>query len=182
LARLNAADGMATPQAQEQYERYFDVLGGKPVHNTLATHWARLVEALYASERMLELADHPELTNPDVRTLPSEKPSVGMGVVEAPRGTLYHHYETDERGVLTAVNLIVATQNNSAAISMSVDKAAKMLIRNGEVSDKLLNMVEMAFRAYDPCFACTTHSLPGQMPLEVVLKDPAGEVVRRFSR
>lgn len=182
LARLNAADGMATPLAQEAYERYFDVLGGKPVHNTLATHWARLVEALYASERMLELAQHPELTNPDVRTIPTQTPVKGIGVVEAPRGTLYHHYETDERGVLTAVNLIVATQNNAAAICMSVDKAAKMLIKAGEVSDKLLNMVEMAFRAYDPCFACTTHSLPGQMPLVLNLHAPDGEVIRTITR
>jgi len=182
LARLNAADGMATPLAQEQYERYFDVLGGKPVHFTLATHWARLVEALYAAERMLELASHPELTNPDVRNIPTQVPTKGVGVVEAPRGTLYHHYETDERGVLTAVNLIVATQNNAAAICLSVDKAAKMLIKNGEVSDKLLNMVEMAFRAYDPCFACTTHSLPGQMPLMVNLRNPDGEIIRTITR
>ena len=182
LARLNAADGMATPLAQEHYERYFDVLGGKPVHNPLAPHWARLIEALYAAERMLELAQHPELTNPDVRTIPAQTPTKGVGVVEAPRGTLYHHYETDERGVLTAVNLIVATQNNAAAISMSVDKAARSLIKNGEVSDKLLNMVEMAFRAYDPCLACATHSLPGQMPLEITIRNSQGEIVKRLTR
>lgn len=182
LARLNASDGMSTPLAQEHYERYFDVLGGKPVHNTLATHWARLIEALNASERMLELASHPELTNPDVRILPTQTPREGMGVVEAPRGTLYHHYQTDERGVITMANLIVATQNNAAAICLSVDKAAKMLIKGGEVSDKLLNMVEMAFRAYDPCFACTTHSLPGQMPLVVNLRNPDGDVIRTITR
>ncbi len=182
LARLNVSDGMATPLAQEHYERYFDVLGGKPVHNTLATHWARLIEALYASERMLELAQHSELTNPDVRTIPTRTPVKGIGVVEAPRGTLYHHYETDERGVLTAVNLIVATQNNIAAMNMSVQKAARMLIKNGEISDKLLNMVEMAFRAYDPCLACTTHSLPGQMPLIITIHNPEGEIVKTLTQ
>jgi F420-non-reducing hydrogenase large subunit len=182
LARLNASDGMATPLAQEHYERYFDVLGGKPVHNTLATHWARLIEALYASERMLELAQHPELTSDNIRTLPTRTPVKGIGVVEAPRGTLYHHYETDERGVLTAVNLIVATQNNIAAMNMSVQKAARMLIKNGEVSDKLLNMVEMAFRAYDPCLACTTHSLPGQMPLIITIRNPEGETVKTLTQ
>jgi len=178
LARLNASDGMATPLAQQHYERFFDVLGGKPVHNTLATHWARLIEALYASERMRELAQHPELTSDNVRTIPTQTPTKGVGVVEAPRGTLYHHYETDERGVLTKVNLIVATQNNVAAMCMSVERAARGLIKNGNVSDKLLNMVEMAFRAYDPCLACATHSLPGQMPLVVTIRNSEGEVVK----
>ena len=96
LARLNAADGMATPLAQEAYEEFFETLGGKPVHHTLANHWARVVELLYAAERMQELADDPELIDPDVRTLPTETPREGVGVVEAPRGTLFHHYETDE--------------------------------------------------------------------------------------
>ena len=182
LARLNVADGMATPLAQEAYEKMYEVLGGKPVHSTLAFHWARLVEALYASERVLELARDPELTSPDIVNLPTQTPKEGIGVVEAPRGTLIHHYQTDDRGILTKVNLIVATQNNSAAINMSVEKAAKSLIKNGEVPDGILNMIEMAFRAYDPCHACATHSLPGGMPLEVNIYNSKGDLVKKLKR
>ena len=182
LARLNASDGMATPLAQAAYEKMYKVLGGKPVHSTLAFHWARLIEALYASERIRELAHDPELTSPDIVNLPTETPKEGIGVVEAPRGTLIHHYQTDDRGILTKVNLIVATQNNSAAINMSVEKAAKALIRGGKVPDGILNMIEMAFRAYDPCHACATHSLPGGMPLEVNIYNSKGSLIKKLKR
>jgi F420-non-reducing hydrogenase large subunit len=182
LARLNAADGMATPVAQEAYEELTSTLGGRPVHHTLATHWARIVELVYAAERMVELAADPEILSQDVRTLPTETPSEGIGVVEAPRGTLFHHYQTDERGLITKANLIVGTQNNAARIGMSVDKAARSLIRGGEVDDGLLNQVEMALRAYDPCYGCATHSLPGEMPLIVQIHDPEGGLVREIRR
>jgi len=182
LARLNAADGMATPLAQVEYEKMYSVLGGKPVHNTLAMHWARVIELLYAAERLFELAQDQEITSPNIRTLPTNIPTEGVGVVEAPRGTLYHHYKSDERGVTTQVNLLVATLNNSAAIAMSIEKAAKGLIKKGEVSDGLLNMVEMAFRAYDPCFACATHYLPGKMPLEINIRNKTGETIRQILR
>lgn len=178
LSRLNAADGMATPLAQEHYERFYATLGGKPVHQRLATHWARLIELLYAAERMLELATDPEITSPHFHTVPTQTPTEGVGIVEAPRGTLTHHYWTDERGVLTKVNLVVGTTNNYAPISMSIKKAAQSLIHQGTVvNEGLLNMVEMAFRAYDPCFGCATHSLPGQMPLEVAIKDSEGNTI-----
>ena len=183
LSRLNAADGMATPLAQEEHERLYATLGGKPVHHTLATHWARLVELLYATERWVELASDPEVADPKVRVLPTAKPDEGIGCVEAPRGTLTHHYWTDERGVITRVNLVVGTTNNYAPIAMSVKKAAQSLIHKGTVvTDGLLDRVEMAFRAYDPCFGCATHSLPGQMPLEVTVRDARGEVVERLKR
>lgn len=177
LARLNVSDGMATPLAQKEYEKMYEVLGGKPAHNTLAYHWARLIELLYAAERLLLLAQDKEILSSNIRKIPTEVPSEGIGVVEAPRGTLYHHYKTDEKGILTNVNLIVATLNNSAAICMSIEKAAKGLIKGGNVSDGLLNMVEMAFRAYDPCFACATHSLPGKMPMEVNIRDKDGKII-----
>jgi F420-non-reducing hydrogenase large subunit len=186
LSRLNAADGMATPRAQEAYERFYATLaagetppGRKPVvHQRLATHWARLIELLYAAERWVELAAEPEITSPHFHTVPTATPTEGVGIVEAPRGTLTHHYWTDERGVLTRVNLIVGTTNNYAPISMSVKKAAQHFIHRGTVvTEGLLNRVEMAFRAYDPCFGCATHSLPGQMPLQVVVRDARGEVV-----
>jgi F420-non-reducing hydrogenase large subunit len=125
------------------------------------------VEVLYAAERIVELSGHGELTSSSVRNMELGTPREGVGVVEAPRGTLFHHYTSDENGVITGVNLIVATLNNSAAINLSVEKAAKALIKGGRADDGLLNMVEMAFRAYDPCLSCATHNLPGKMPLEV---------------
>ena len=181
LARLNAADGMATPLAQQAYDRMFDVLGGKPVHATLATHWARLIEALYAAERMREILADPEVTGEHIRNVPTATPEEGVGIVEAPRGTLIHHYRTDERGILTGVSLIVATNHNAAPIAMSVEKAAKGVIKGGQVSDGLLNMVEMAFRAYDPCLACATHAL-GQTPLIVNLRSADGELLNQIKR
>jgi F420-non-reducing hydrogenase large subunit len=182
LARLNVADGMATPIAREAAEELVTTLGGKPVHHTLANHWARIVELVQAAERMTELAADPEILSPDVRTLPTDTPGEGVGVVEAPRGTLIHHYRSDEQGLITDANLIVATQNNAARIALSVDKAARALIHGDQVDDGVLNQVEMAFRAYDPCFGCATHSLPGEMPLVVYVRDPQGELVREIRR
>jgi F420-non-reducing hydrogenase large subunit len=183
LSRLNAADGMATPLAQEAYEKFYSTLGGKPVHQTLATHWARLVELLYAAERLLELSQDPEITSPNIRTIPTAKPDEGVGIVEAPRGTLTHHYITDERGVVKKANLIVATVNNAAPINMSIKKAAMELIKPGkEITEGLLNRIEMAWRPYDPCFGCATHSLPGQAPMEVIIRDSKGEVVKRLTQ
>jgi F420-non-reducing hydrogenase large subunit len=182
LARLNASDGMATPLAQEAYEKMYSVLGGKPAHNTLAFHWARLVEAMQAAEKVQQLANDPELTSQDIVNLPTEKPDEGVGIVEAPRGTLIHHYQTDDKGIITKCNLIVATQNNAAAINMSVEKAAKSLIHKGKVPEGILNMVEMGFRAYDPCHACATHSLPGRMPLELNVYDNKGNLMRTLRR
>ena len=159
LARLNVADGMSTPLAQEEYERMMTTLGGKPVHFTLAYHWARVIELVNAAEMAYALARDPEITNPNIRTVPTETPDEGVGVVEAPRGILFHHYKTDERGILTAVNLIVGTTNNYAAINLSIKKAAKDLLeKTKDVSEGVLNMIEMAFRAYDPCFGCATHT------------------------
>jgi F420-non-reducing hydrogenase large subunit len=178
LARLNVADGMATPEAQSAYAEYVAALGGKPVHHTLANHWARVIEMLQAAERMRELADDPALTGTEIRSIPTATPKAGVGVVEAPRGTLIHHYETDEQGLIRKANLIVATQGNSARMAMGVEKSAKELIHNGKVDDGLLNRIEMAFRAYDPCHGCATHSLPGQMSLTVSICDAGGQVIR----
>jgi F420-non-reducing hydrogenase large subunit len=182
LSRLNASDGMATPLAQEAYEAFYATLGGKPVHYTLATHWARLIELLHAGERVLELATDPGITDPHVRNIPTETPDEGVGIVEAPRGTLTHHYITDEKGIVQKCNLIVGTTNNYAPISISIKKAAQAVIKKGHVTEGLLNRVEMAFRSYDPCFGCATHTMPGQMPLEVLVRDVDGNVVRRLTR
>ncbi len=182
LARLNACKGIATPRASWLYDKYFETLGGKPVHHTLANHWARVIEIVYAAERFQELIHDPEILDPNVRTLPTETPREGIGVVEAPRGVLIHHYTSDDRGVLTSANLIVATQHNAARIAMSVDKAARGVIHKGVVDDGILNQVEMAFRAYDPCHACATHSLPGHMPLSVQIFDAEGRMVQEIRR
>jgi F420-non-reducing hydrogenase large subunit len=182
LARLNVADGMATPLAQKEYEQMFDTLGGKPAHQTLAMHWARLICALQAAEHNQIIANDPLLTSKDIRNMNLKLTRKGVGCVEAPRGTLFHDYETDDKGIITKVNLIVATQNNAAPICLSVKKAAQEFIRGTEVKEGLLNRVEMAFRAYDPCLSCATHSLPGHIPLTVTIRDKKGAVIRTITR
>ncbi len=185
LSRLNAADGMTTPIAQEEYDRMYKILGGKPVHNTLAMHWARLVELIYAAENALILARDPEITGKDLRAtiLRSNIVGEGVGIVEAQRGTLTHHYWTDEKGIVTKVNIIVGTTNNNAAICMSLKKAAQGLIKKDqEITNGILNMIEMAFRAYDPCFSCATHRLPGDMPMIVNVRDEEGGLIDSIRR
>ncbi len=177
LSRLNVANGMATPLAQAEYERYFETLTGdrsgkKPVHSTLATHWARVVELMFACEATLQQAQDEEILSPHVLEVPTGIVGEGVGIVEAPRGTLTHHYKTDKNGIVTEANLIVGTTNNNAPITMSIKRAAEGLIKKGsKITDGVLNRIEMAFRAYDPCFGCATHSLPGEMPLELVIHD-----------
>jgi len=127
---------------------------------------------------LVELATDPEITSPHVRNVPTATPDEGVGIVEAPRGTLTHHFVTDKRGIVQKANLIVGTTNNYAPISISIKKAAEAFIGRGKVlSEGMLNRVEMAFRAYDPCFGCATHTLPGQMPLQVRVRDADGRVV-----
>jgi F420-non-reducing hydrogenase large subunit len=181
LGRLNAADGMATPLAQAEYERMYKTLGGKPVHATLAFHWARLIELMYATERALELVTDPEITGKDVRNKPG-KPGEGVGIVEAARGTLIHHYTLDENALAKKVNLIVATTHNAPSICMSIKNAAKGLIHNNNVNQGLLNKIEMAFRAYDPCFACATHTATGQMPLQIEIRNHKKQLIKKLSR
>ena len=185
LSRLNAADGMATPLAQAEYERMYETLGGKPVHATLVMHWARLIEMLYSAERSLELVTDPEITGKELRVKidKSNIPGEGIGIVEAQRGTLTHHYWTDEKGMVMKVNIIVGTTNNNAPICMSLKKAAQGLIKKGvEVTEGILNMIEMAFRAYDPCFSCATHRLPGDMPLIINFRDKESNIIRTIRR
>ena len=182
LARLNAADGMATPLADIEYKKLFKTFGQKPVHSTLAYHWARLIEVIYAAEHVGELIQDPDIISNDLRNIPKDKPNEGIGVVEAPRGTLIHHYKTDDNGIIIKVNLIVATLHNSAALSLSIKKAAQSLIKKGNVNDGILNKVEMAFRAYDPCMACATHSFPGQMPLQVEIYNQNKDLIKIIKR
>jgi len=192
LPRLNTADALTTPLAQTEFVEMYKALGGwrqegrhRPLHHRLASHWARLVEQLHAAERMLELARLPELTDRNVRAEVPENPVVAeaVGSVEAPRGTLLHRYTVDSAGIVTAVNLIVATTNNHAAIALGVTAAARSLIGpNSEITDEILNRIEMAIRAHDPCLACATHTFPGYMPLEVSVRNPNGRATAFIRR
>jgi F420-non-reducing hydrogenase large subunit len=140
-----------------------------------------LIELLYAAERTLELSRDKDITSTNLRNPPGQ-PGEGVGIVEAPRGTLIHHYQLDEEGLAKKVNLIVATVNNAPAIFMSIRDAAKGLIKGGVVNDGLLNMVEMAFRAYDPCFGCATHFAVGQMPMEINIYDHNKNLLKTVKR
>ena len=184
LGRLNASEGFTTPKAQAEYEKFFDFMGGKPVHNTLTYHWARAIECLYSAERIVELCDEPDITDRHVRNVPTPETYKGEGIagIEAPRGSLIHHYRGDENGLIAELNLIVATAFNYAGMNMSIKKAAKALIKNGKVDQGILNMVEMAFRCYDPCFSCATHTLPGTMPIKIEIFDRDGKLVDTIQR
>jgi len=181
LARLNASEGMATALADKEYKKFYEYLGEKAVNSTFAFHWARLIELLYATERAHELIKDPEITSQKVRN-PVGEPGEGIGVVEAARGTLIHHYKLDKNGLIKKANLIVATTNNAGAINMSIRDAAKGVIKKGVVDNSILNIVEMAFRAYDPCFACATHSLPGGLPLEIKIYDSNKKLYKTFKQ
>ncbi|MCJ2533581.1 MAG: nickel-dependent hydrogenase large subunit, partial [Candidatus Thermoplasmatota archaeon] len=170
-----------TPLAQAEYEvlaKTMEDLGVTgPVHHTLAFHWARVIELQHAAERMLELATDDVITSDDTRG-EFKEPTEGVGICEAPRGTLIHHYASDKDGLCTKINMIVATTNNNAAINTSVVQAAKALVTNGEVSQGLLNKVEMAFRCYDPCNSCGTHALNGSPALEINVRRADGSKLK----
>jgi F420-non-reducing hydrogenase large subunit len=147
----------------------YGVLGAHPCRALLAQHWARLVEMVQNAEMLQQYCDDPEITGDQVRVIPQTISGEGVGIVEAMRGTLTHHYTCDEHGICTSANLIVGTTNNNAPIQMVTKKVAQALIKPGKEPDQgLLNMVEMAFRSFDPCYSCATHSL-GKMPLEALI-------------
>lgn len=180
LSRFNAAEGMATPLAHEEYEKMYKSLGGKPVHYILAAHWARLIEMMYAAERTLELVNDPEITDKNIRPVVTTTPVEGVGHVEAPRGTLIHHYLTDEKGIIKKANLIVGTTNNYAPMNISIKKAAKSVIKNGKVSESSLNKIEMALRAYDPCMACATHTWSGDNSISINIIGVDGTILKSY--
>ncbi|MEF8874700.1 MAG: nickel-dependent hydrogenase large subunit, partial [Candidatus Thermoplasmatota archaeon] len=180
LGRINAAEGMKTEQAQEEYEEMFDALG-HPVHSTLAYHWARVIEIMQAAEMLEKLAHDKDLESDNIRNEPRE-PGSGVGIVEAARGTLIHDYDLTEDGLIENANLIVATNHNASVISMSVRDAAKKYIDGGNIQAGMLNSVERAFRAYDPCLACATHSAMGETPLKVNIYDDDGDKLKEVTQ
>jgi F420-non-reducing hydrogenase large subunit len=176
LARINVCDKIATPEAQRELEEFRKEFG-RPAQLTLLYHWARLIETVYCAEHALELLEDPELLSTETRVKLEPKAGRGVGSVEAPRGTLIHDYTTDDKGLVTDVNIIVGTTHNNAPINMSVRQAATALIKNGNYDQALLNKVEMAIRAYDPCFSCATHNLDGRLAVELTIIDSEGNVI-----
>jgi len=179
LARINVCDKISTPLAQKEFEE-FRKMFGRPSQLTLLYHWARLIELLYNAEHVVDLLDDPEITNPKTRIPVTPRAARGVGCVEAPRGTLIHDYETDKDGFVTNVNLIVGTTHNNAPINMSVKQTAQSLIRDGKYDQGILNKLEMAIRAYDPCFSCATHNLDGTIAIKVTIIDHKGKVIDTF--
>jgi len=180
LARLNVADKISTPLAQAELEE-FRATFGRPAQATLLFHWARLIEILYNAEKTLELLNDPEITSTNTRVAVTPRAARGVGCTEAPRGTLIHDYTTDEKGLVTAANLIVATCQNNAPINMSVKQAAKLLIKDGKYDQGILNTVEMTIRAYDPCLYCASHDLNGQIGCKLDIVGADGEIIETLT-
>jgi NAD-reducing hydrogenase large subunit len=182
LGRCNASDLIETPLANEELKQFKALGNGKPVEHTLYYHYARLIEVLFAIERVGVLLDDPDILSTDILNTRKEFKGRGVGVLEAPRGTLFHDYHADEDGKLTKVNLIVSTGHNNWAMTEAVDSVAKTYIKPGQpVQEGMLNRVEAAVRAHDPCLSCSTHAI-GQMPLIVDVVDPAGNVMQTLRR
>ena len=181
LGRLNAADAMGTVEAQEELEYYHHLFQNGLKGGTLLFHYARLIELLYCLEKAENLLEDDLIRGRDIRTTADPSNREGVGVIEAPRGTLIHHYQVDKYGILEKVNLIVATGHNNLAMNRSVNLVAKEYIRGGEIREGLLNRVEGAIRCYDPCLSCSTHAF-GQMPLKIEIFSSIGELVNEIRR
>lgn len=181
LGRLNISDKIDTPLANEELKVFKALNGGKPVENTLYYHYARLIEALFATERVRVLCEDRDILSTDILNTRKNYTGRGVGVIEAPRGTLIHDYTADENGKLTRVNLIVSTGHNNWAMTNAVDSVAKTYVKGPNVTEGMLNRVEAAIRAYDPCLSCSTHAV-GQMPMIVDLVGPDGELIKTIRR
>ena len=176
LARLNVCDHISTPLAEQARLAYVAFAGSQPVNRSLYYHWARIIEMLHCAELIQDLLLDPDILSTDLRREGERRP-VGIGIVEAPRGTLIHHYHADEKGRVTKCNLIVSTTHNNEAMNRAVGEVArKQLSRQPEITEPMLNAVEVAIRAYDPCLSCATHAA-GQMPLHLTIYDHAGNTL-----
>ncbi len=182
LGRFNVIDKIGTPIAEEEFKHYRSINNGKPVEGSLYYHYSRMIETLYCLERIAALLDDPDILSNDLRAYPAAKfPGDGVGVIEAPRGTLFHDYSVNEDGQLTRVNLIVATGNNNWAMNISAGMVARAHVDGTKLTEGMLNRVEAAIRCYDPCLSCSTHAI-GKMPLEVALIGADGTILDRISR
>jgi NAD-reducing hydrogenase large subunit len=181
LGRLNAVEKLDTPLAQKEFEEYRAMNAGKPVENTLHYHYARLIETLFAIEKVKVLLDDPDIMGKDILNTRHNFKGEGVGVIEAPRGTLLHHYVVRENGQVMKVNLIVSTGHNNWAMSEAVDSVAKTYITGPDIREGLLNRVEAAIRAHDPCLSCSTHAV-GQMPMLVDINDAEGNLIKTLRR
>jgi len=178
LARLNNCDGLDTVFAEHERQVFREAAGGGMQHATLAYHWARMIEMLHAAEGIERLLDDPDILGTDLVTR-GEPALEGVGVIEAPRGTLFHHYKVDENDMIVRANLIVSTTNNNQAMNEAVRNVAATYLDGNKLTEGLLNHIEVAVRAYDPCLSCATHAL-GKMPLVVELVDAEGTVVDKM--
>ncbi len=181
LARLNTCDFIPSPLAQKEFEEFRAYTNGKPNHMSMHYHWARLIEVLHCAEMMKELLNDPDLMEGELVTK-GEKRSEGVGLIEAPRGTLFHHYAINEHDQLTMANLIVSTTNNNEPMNVAVNHAAKQFMQGQQkITEGMMNAVEVAIRAYDPCLSCATHAM-GRMPLEIVLVDNNNKIIDKKRR
>jgi NAD-reducing hydrogenase large subunit len=181
LSRVNTCDFIDTPRAEEARGEFMAVTGGRPNHATMAYHWARMIELLHAAEMIERLLDDPDLQGTDLVVKGDRRPE-GVGIIEAPRGTLFHHYRVNDDGLVTMCNLIVSTTSNNEPMNRAVrDVAERYISGKPEVTEPMLNAVEVAIRAYDPCLSCATHAL-GQMPLVVEILDAGGRIVGTGAR
>jgi NAD-reducing hydrogenase large subunit len=181
LARVQVADFLPTIQAEEERKTFLAAADGKPIHGALLIHWARLIEMVCAAELLRDLLDDPDIVGTELMADKGPPRGEGVGVIEAPRGTLIHHYRVDENGLVSFCNLIVSTTNNNQAMNEAIRVVAMQHLDGREVTEGLLNHIEVALRAYDPCLSCATHAL-GEMPLEVALVDADRAVVSQMRK
>ena len=179
LARINICDFAGTPRADREIRQFRRLGGGKPVLGSFHTHYARLIELLFSLEKIQELIEDPQLFDPHIRAIAGANEPMGIGIMEAPRGTLIHEYHVDDYGIMTKVNLIVATGNNNQAINKTVQQIAQAYMTGKtRITEGMMNRVEHGIRLYDPCLSCATHAV-GQMPLHIQVFDHTGVTGRR---
>ncbi len=178
LARVNNCDFISTPLAEAERQAFTGLNHGGPVQASLAYHWARMIELLHSAEGIKELLHDDDIMGEE-RLVRGEMTDEGIGVIEAPRGTLFHHYRINEEGLVEKANLIVSTTNNNQAMNESIRQVAAHYLDGHKITEPLLNHIEVAVRAYDPCLSCATHAL-GKMPLQVELVNKGGQVLDRL--
>lgn len=176
VARLNICDFAGTPRADRELRQWRRLGHGKPVSSSFHAHYARLIEILFSLEKIQELIEDPVIFDTHLRSIAGANESVGIGIMEAPRGTLFHEYHVDDTGIIKKVNLLVATGNNNQAINKTVQQIAQSYMNGKQITEGLMNRVEHGIRLYDPCLSCATHAV-GQMPLHVQVFDSRGEMV-----